>query len=339
MRSPERLDLVALEQLVARATGTRAVELGERVQELWSGYGEIRRATLAGPPESSVIVKYVVPPNARGHTDAEARSHRRKLRSYAVESAFYRAYATRCSADCRVPAPVHTGVQGDRTLLVLEDLDAAGFHVRRSQVSESELHACLRWLAAFHATFLGVPPDQLWSVGSYWHLATRPDELQALADAALRRAAPVLDERLNRARHRTLVHGDAKLQNFCFTPDGSAVAAVDFQYVGGGVGVKDVAYFLTSCLSARELERDAQRHLDAYFRELGAALQARSAEHAAAGAQATCDVTLLEAEWRELYPIACADFCRFLRGWAGDSARDAYLERVTRAVLQHLPAP
>ena len=122
--------------------------------------------------------------------------------------------------------------------------------MRRARVSETELRACLRWLAAFHATFLGVPPESLWKVGSYWHLATRPDELEALTDTALRRAAPVLDARLNRARYRTLIHGDAKLQNFCFSTDGSAVAAVDFQYVGGGVGVKDVAYFVTSVFAA-----------------------------------------------------------------------------------------
>lgn len=335
MRSPERSELLALERLVARATGASAVELGERVQALWSGYGEIRRATLADKPVASVIVKYVVPPSARGHTAAEARSHRRKLRSYEIESAFYREYAPRCGGDCRVPLAVHAGVVQERTLLVLEDLDAAGFHVRRARVSETELRACLRWLAAFHATFLGVRPESLWKVGSYWHLATRPDELGALADVALRRAAPLLDARLNRARYRTLIHGDAKLQNFCFSAGGGTVAAVDFQYVGGGVGVKDVAYFLTSCLSPRELDRDAERHLDAYFRELRSALQHRSSDHATAGGP--IDDALLEAEWRELYPVACADFCRFLRGWAGEGTRDEYLERVTRAVLQQLP--
>jgi hypothetical protein len=334
--SSKRLDLSALERMIAGGTGARSVVIGERVQALWSGYGEIRRVTLAGVAASSVIAKYVVPPDAHALTPAEARSHRRKLRSYAVERAFYRTYAARCDADCRVPAVIHSELAGDRLLLVLEDLDAAGFHVRRSRVSDSELHACLRWLAAFHARFLGVSPESLWKVGSYWHLGTRPDELRALADPALRRAAPELDARLNRARYRTLVHGDAKLQNFCFASGGSAVAAVDFQYVGGGVGVKDVAYFLTSCLSARELERDADRHLDTYFRELRGALRNGGSEQPASELDA--DGVQLEEEWRTLYPIACADFCRFLRGWAGEGTHDAYLERVTRGVLQQFPA-
>ena len=174
-------------------------------------------------------------------------------------------------------------------------------------------------------------------MGTYWHLATRPDELRALRDPALRRAAPALDERLNRARHQTLVHGDAKLDNFCFAADGSAVAAVDFQYVGGGVGVKDLAYFLTSCRSPRELERDAESYLYDYFRELRAALTLRRTDHPDARPRAPHDVALLEAEWRDLYPLACADFYRFLLGWAGEAAtRDSYLERVTRAVLLRL---
>jgi hypothetical protein len=323
-----------LAALIARATGASRVELGERVQELWSGYGEIRRATLVDSSPAAVIVKWVVPPPGATRESAEARSHRRKLRSYAVERAFYRSYAGRSGPNARVASALHVGADGDRTLLVLEDLDASGFGLRPRRVSESELAACLRWLAHFHARFLGVRPDSLWNVGTYWHLATRADELAALRDAAIRRAAPWLDERLNRARFRTLVHGDAKLQNFCFADAGDVVAAVDFQYVGGGVGVKDVAYCLTSCLTPRELERDAPMHLNTYFRELRAALDARRADGPQDGFQEPLDVEALEAEWRELYPLACADFYRFLLGWCGGrESRDTYLENVTRRVL------
>ena len=59
MKRGAAADPDALERLVARATGARAVELGERVQALWSGYGEIRRATLSATTTTDVIVKYV----------------------------------------------------------------------------------------------------------------------------------------------------------------------------------------------------------------------------------------------------------------------------------------
>jgi len=331
-RRSEAPDSADLERMIGRATGVPRVELGERVQELWGGYGEIRRARLGGV-DAPVIVKHVVPPS-RAPKASEALSHRRKLRSYEVECAFYRSYAPRCGASARVPSALHAGVAGERMLLVLEDLDASGFAERRSRVADDELSACLAWLAHFHARFLGVPPAALWKVGTYWHLATRPDELEALGDVPLGRAAAALDQRLNRARFRTLVHGDAKIQNFCFSTRAGAVAAVDFQYVGGGPGIKDVAYFLTSCLAPRDLLRDAEHHLDAYFSELRAALQARDVIEVS-GAAAVIDVNDLEAEWRELYPIACADFYRFLLGWAGEGgARDAYLERVTAEVLK-----
>jgi aminoglycoside phosphotransferase (APT) family kinase protein len=308
------------------------VTLGERVQALWSGYGEIRRATLSGPDASirAAVVKYVVPP---GDADASrnaaaARSHRRKLRSYQVEQSFYRAFAARCDNACRVPAPIHLSTEQGRVLFVLEDLDAAGFGLRRSRISEAELRACLSWLAAFHATFLHQAPEGLWKVGSYWHLATRPDEFQALEHRELKRAAAGLDERLNRARFRTLIHGDAKLQNFCFAANASGVAAVDFQYVGGGIGVKDVAYFLSSCVSSERLQAEAEAWLEDYFLMLARALQ----EHAVP----VDEVNALISEWRALYPVACADFYRFLLGWEpGSSSRDHYLEAVTRGVLRN----
>mgnify|MGYP000093138504 CR=1 FL=1 len=92
-----------------------------------------------------------------------------------------------------------------------------------------------------------------------------------MTDDELRAAAPVLDARLNDCTFRTFVHGDAKVANFCFSDDGR-VAAVDFQYVGGGCGMKDVAYFIGSCLDESECERREASLLDAYFSALKEAL-------------------------------------------------------------------
>ncbi len=321
------LEPAALAERVRRATGADQVLLGERLQALWGGYGELWRAELrCGATTSHVVVKSVRPPR-----DDSSRSHKRKLRSYEVEQAFYERYAGRCAEppSCRVAHPSKLLAEDGGWLFVLEDLDAAGFDGRRGA---SHVAATLRWLATFHARFLGTAPEGLWKVGTYWHLATRPDELGAMRHDALRQAAPRIDAALNGARFKTLVHGDAKLDNVCFGR-ASEVALVDFQYVGGGVGVKDVAYFLNGCLSPRECESLVPRYLDDYFRELSSALQAIPGN--AAGA--CVDAAALEREWRALFPLAWVDFYRFLLGWApGQFDRDPYSERLTREVLAGL---
>ena len=203
---------------VLGVTGAAALRDSTVVQVLWSGYGEIVRCQLDGGPISSVIVKHVklsgswsgFGAHPRGwNTD---RSHQRKMKSYVVESAWYQHWAHHCDDRCRVPGCLSVSNVAGETVIVMEDLDAAGFPAR----SLASLKPCLQWLAHFHATFLGVQADDLWQQGTYWHLATRPDELAALADARLRAAAPAIDARLEATAYRTLVHGDAKLANFVF---------------------------------------------------------------------------------------------------------------------------
>jgi aminoglycoside phosphotransferase (APT) family kinase protein len=127
------------------------------------------------------------------------------------------------------------------------------------------------------------------------------------------------------------VHGDAKAANFCFSPDRRRVAAVDFQYVGGGCGVKDVCYLLACMGGWHGADEAAEaRLLDFYFRELRAAIAPP-----AAGGGGEIDLDALEAEWRALYPLAAADFSRFMAGWAGGGLgpRDSRLCRAALAAL------
>ncbi len=316
--------------IIRQATGASDIRLLELIQELWSGYGAILRYGLTGSRRRRVVVKHVRLPGRVHHprgwnTDL---SHRRKLRSYEVEMAWYARWSARCGAACPVPHCLALETRGDETLMVLEDLDEAGFPERRETVTETELAACLRWLANFHATFLGCEPEGLWEQGTYWHLETRPDELEALGDLPLKRAAADIDRLLRGSPYQTLVHGDAKLENFCFSPDGKKVAAVDFQYVGGGCGMKDVAYFIGSCLAEEECERLEPWLLDCYFAALRQALA--QLQPAVAG-------KALEDDWRELYPLAWTDFHRFLKGWSpGHWKLNAYSERLARAVVHRL---
>ena len=301
---------------VCALTGATDAKLVKKVQTLWSGYGQIARVALSGVGPATVIIKEVSPPRRPGHPRGWAtdRGHERKLRSYAVEMAFYQNFSGQTQA--RVPALLGAETTDDGWLFVLEDLDACGFSGRCSRPSEEQLQACLRWLARFHTDFMGTSPAGLWEAGTYWHLETRPDELAAMTDAPLKRAAAEIDRRLSCATHQTLVHGDAKLANFCFGLND--VAAVDFQYVGGGCGIRDVAYLLGSCRDDQELHQHGERYLGDYFAYL------------AAGPQ-------VEAEWRGLYPFAVADFHRFLAGWApGHWKMDTYSQSITERVLAAL---
>jgi len=319
-----------LEAMILAATGATAVTRREIVQSLWSGYGQIVRCTLEGARATSVIVKHVRWPDHSDHPRGwnSDRSHKRKVESYAVETRWYEDYAARCGDDCRTPQCLSAHKHGDEVVLVLEDLDAAGFGRRCTRVGPPEVDACLRWLAHFHATFMTSTAEGLWPVGTYWHLATRPDELAALDDGPLKSHAEAIDRRLSDGRFQTLVHGDAKLANFCFSPNGRQVAAVDFQYVGGGCGMKDVAYFISSCFDEDQIERDHDALLDQYFHHLGQAVKQQRLE---------LDFAALQAEWRAMAPIAWTDFVRFLKGWSpGHWKLHRYSERIAREVLSAL---
>ncbi len=308
--------------IILESTGATSLLQKERIQELWSGYGEIMRFGLKGAKMENVIVKHVQLHSKNDHprgwnTDI---GHQRKLKSYEVETTWYETYSARSIA--RLPHCLNIAKQDDEVLIVMEDLDEAGFSLRKSTVNWEEITKCLKWLSDFHASFMGKEPIGLWDIGTYWHLDTRPQELAALSDRDLKLAAPLIDQKLNACTFKTFVHGDAKLANFCFSKDGK-VAGVDFQYVGGGCGMKDVAYFIGSCLSEDDCERLEDQILDTYFgflkQELGSKSQA------------------IETEWRPLYRMAWADFHRFLKGWSpGHWKINSYSERITKEVINQL---
>lgn len=318
-----------LRNIILNATGATHLYAVDTIQSLWSGYGSIDRYGLVGSEQGSVIVKHVRLPDKTQHprgwnTD---NSHQRKLRSYQVETAWYRDWAARCGEDCRVPKNLALEQREGEFLMVMEDLDSSGYPARNDRANQNQMIACLKWLANFHATFLEEKPQGLWKTGTYWHLKTRPDELKVMADSDLKQAASAIDKALSNAPFQTIVHGDAKLANFCFSANGTQVAAVDFQYVGGGCGMKDVAYFIGSCLDEHDCERLETVLLDAYFTAL---------EKALATHQLNVDTAAVESVWRPLYAVAWADFYRFLQGWSpGHWKIHSYSERLAKEVLNN----
>ncbi|MEH0154963.1 oxidoreductase family protein [Limibacter armeniacum] len=317
---------------ILKATGATDLFEIEVIQQLWSGYGQIIRYGLEGATTNSIVVKHVKLPNEHNHPRGWNTniSHNRKLKSYQVETAWYQQWSSLCDNDCKIPNCLAFEAQGDEVLIVLEDLDAAGFPARKHAVGWDEIAACLKWLAYFHATFMGKRPDNLWETGTYWHLDTRPDELQALTDSKLKANASHIDQVLRESPFQTIVHGDAKLANFCFSQDGKHVAAVDFQYVGGGCGMKDVAYFIGSCLNEDECEAMEGKLLDYYFRQLRSAIKAKGIN---------INFTDLESNWHEMFPFAWTDFHRFLKGWSpGHWKINSYSEQIAQEVIEKLNA-
>ena len=321
---------IDIERQIKQVISTKSISEKELIQTLWSGYGEISRYHLKGAQVASVVVKHVSLPTQNNHPRGwnTTLSHQRKLTSYQVEVAWYRYWAKQCDETCYVPACLALEVFGDEIVMVLEDLDALGFDARKSQVTLAEMKTCLSWLANFHATYLSCQPEGLWSVGTYWHLNTRPDELDVLTDLPLKAAAIDIDKLLNSSPYKTFVHGDAKLANFCFSSDGTKVAAVDFQYVGGGCGMKDVAYFIGSCLYEEECEKYEAELLDSYFSALKTAVEKREVK---------VEFELLEQNWRELFSVAWTDFHRFIKGWSpGHWKINSYSERLARDVVDKI---
>lgn len=311
-----------LKSILLEKTGAKALHQKEIIQKLWSGYGQIIRFDLQGSHLKSVIVKHIQLPKQSQHPrgwNSEI-GHQRKLKSYQVETAWYQNYSRQSTA--RLPECYAIAHQNDEVLIVLEDLDSAEYPLRKQNITWLGIAACLEWLAKFHASYLFKTPEDLWETGTYWHLETRPQELEALQDIALKEAAAKINHKLNSCVYHTLVHGDAKLANFCFSENGQ-VAGVDFQYVGGGCGMKDVAYFIGSCLNEKDCERLETKILDTYFNYLQMALGNKN--------------KALEREWRDLYPVAWADFHRFLKGWSpGHWKINSYSERITKAVIKSL---
>lgn len=87
--------------------------------------------------------------------------------------------------------------------------------------------------------------------------------------------------------------------------------------------MKDVAYFIGSCLNEKDCERLEAQILDTYFGCLHNELEEPN--------------EALETEWRSLYRVAWADFHRFLKGWSPDHWKiNSYSERVTTEVINRL---
>lgn len=141
------------------------------LQSLWAGYGHICHIVAAplhgdASEQSSLILKYITPPQAPGRDPRPDEGHLRKLLSYQVELAFYTHLAPLLPPHVAVAsclASINSGPAAApsapsapdvefKTAMLLTDLRPA-FPVageRRGALPEAQVYAALGWLADFH---------------------------------------------------------------------------------------------------------------------------------------------------------------------------------------------
>ncbi|MDN3616066.1 phosphotransferase [Vibrio gallaecicus] len=318
----------------------------EVIQGLWGGYGELVRLSFCDeknldngnlgnddlskpnaitPP--NLIVKHVSLPDKSEHPKGwnTERSHLRKVGSYQVETSWYQDHTQVFDPYCPVPKGLLCKQSDNEWLIVMQDLADLGFPNTHQTANKMQRNACLEWLANFHAKHIGTEANDVWESGTYWHLDTRPDELNALQDLPLKAQAEAIDRKLKQASFQTLVHGDAKLANFCFNLKGDKVAAVDFQYVGHGCAMKDVALFMSSAVEPEYCDGLESELLESYFGYLQEALT-RYQPH--------LSFPEVEASWRPMFYVAWADFHRFVKGWSPNHWKiNSYTESMANSVV------
>ncbi|TMS93903.1 DUF1679 domain-containing protein [Pseudoalteromonas sp. S201] len=283
------------------------IAIGETLTSLWSGCGHIVKCQL---DEQACVIKAIKVPDHINHSKIKqsAFALNRKRDSYHVEYTFYQQFSHKLPKQAAAIECIKAINKGDEYALVFKDFSKQGY----TQATTENIKAILKWLAQFHAFHLNAfhlntKFDGLWPQGSYWHLDTRPDEFNNLPEKSdIKQAASLLNSALKQCNYKTLIHGDAKLANFSANSQGH-IRGYDFQYVGAGVGMVDVMYFMTSCLDDSELHKHAQTYLNYYFSQF---------KNALSHYQPAVNADDVIAQWAHLWPVAWADFYRFLLGWS-----------------------
>jgi thiamine kinase-like enzyme len=192
----------------------------------------------------------------------------------------------------------------------------------------------------------------IWLNGGYTYLATRQSEYQnlihdsdsewsealtqsinthnqSIAELAATFLAPSTSTATPIESYQTLIHGDVKSENLFTTTTGDRVAFYDFQYVGLGLGVCDLAKFFTCSVPLEMLvldedvpdvlamDKGERELLERYWKNLK-------------------EVGGREYEWETFvrhWEIALVDWLRFQASW-GFWGNTEWLEARVRSILR-----
>ena len=230
---------------------------------------------LGGP--SSVVVKM-----AGGGLEAR----QRVADGYRNEVMFYSQIAG--TVDVSTPRCWYAAITDDGTdfTLILEDLHPARPGVQIESCSLSQAGDAVVNLAALHAprwndsTLLGIKGFRLTDAASAQFVgeifAKAVDDFVARFDAignedveTLHGCAEVIGPwLLTRPVPFGIVHGDYRLDNLMFPPQGRGVSALDWQTVGVAPPCRDLAYFLGTALRPEDRRRSESDLVALYFDDL-----------------------------------------------------------------------
>lgn len=233
-----------------------------------------------GATPSSIVAKCPA-------TDDATRSIAQALKCYTLELGWYRELANMISVNC--PQCLHQESSHDDLdfALLLEDLAPASQGDQLAGASIPQLEAALRQAARLHAPYWADSRvnDIVWlrpseSSSNMVRMLLPPLFAQFRERYATRLAPDILDmgaafvQRLDAylayAPHAlTVQHRDFRIDNILFSPDNETAHIVDWQTLGVGSGIADVAYLIgTSIADEKERAKHEQRLVDYYTDQL-----------------------------------------------------------------------
>lgn len=226
--------------------------------------------------------------------DATSRQAAATTRTYEVETRFYQQLRDRVDITTPTPYVALLDVDANDFVLLMNDLAPA---VQGDQLAGCDADAAalaMREIARLHgpvwddATLADLDwLDRSTDEGRAFYVQLMAtlypgflDRYGDRIDAAVVDAGNRLMERLPRylaprPGPRTAAHGDFRLDNMLFAPDGSSVTTVDWQTVALAPGVTDVSYFLGTSLDP-ELRAGREQDL---VREYHDSLRAGGVDH------------------------------------------------------------
>jgi len=237
------------------------------------------RVALAGEPSVPATVFVKLAP-----FDEQQREFVTSVGMGVAEARFYRDLAS--EVPVRVPGVWFAELDGDRYVMVLEDLISGGCRFPTPKDDDIAWRArdIVEQMAALHARFWESPRfdgdgDLAWlapkGTGAAGGGATfvkmavdavgdrMPAEFHRLADIYISRNDDIV--RLWNSGPRTLVHGDPHLGNlFVDTVGGDATGFLDWAMIGHSPGLRDVAYVMCNSIPAEVRAAGERALIDRY---------------------------------------------------------------------------